>query len=92
MHAGPQNPVSYRLTRGWGSRCKPLRDKYRFLLFDDKEVEVQAYLMATFQRDPDKKYVNIYSVLIGALIRRAGRAEPPKIALLRSRETCPAVA
>jgi hypothetical protein len=54
----------------------------------DLGVRVQAFLFATFQRNPDMKYLHIYGVLINQWSRSAVDSEPPKITLPRLRETC----
>lgn len=54
----------------------------------DLEVKVQAFLFAAFQRNPDKKYFHIYSVLIDAWLRSAADTEPPKIFVPRSQTAC----
>jgi hypothetical protein len=56
----------------------------------DLEVMVQAFLFATFQRNPDMKYFHVYSVLIDSWSRRAADTEPPKITLPRPQQTCAA--
>jgi hypothetical protein len=54
----------------------------------DLKVAVQTYLLATFRRNPNTS-IEVYSVLIGAWLRRAAHANPPEIALPRSRESLP---
>jgi hypothetical protein len=55
----------------------------------DLEVEVQAFLLATYRRNPETS-IKVYSLLIGACMRGAAHTEPPKITLPRPRETCQA--
>jgi hypothetical protein len=54
----------------------------------DLAVEIQAFLLASLLRNPDTR-VDVYSVLIGAWMRRAGHTEPPKITVPSSRQACP---
>jgi hypothetical protein len=51
----------------------------------DLAVEVQAFLLATMRLNPDTK-IDIYSLLIGAWMRRVGHTEPPKITIPGGKE------
>ena len=53
-------------------------------------VEIQAFLVASLVRNPDKKTVDVYSLLIGAWMRQVGQTEPPKITLPRPLQSCEA--
>jgi hypothetical protein len=65
-----------------------LEEKKVRLTAPDLTVEVQAFLLASLLRNPEK--VEVYSVLIGAWMRQAGHTEPPRIKLPDASPLCPA--
>jgi hypothetical protein len=67
-----------------------LEEKKVRLTAPDVMVEVQAFLLASLLRNPEK--IEVYSILIGAWIRQTAHAEPPKIKLPGRSPLCPAVA
>jgi hypothetical protein len=54
----------------------------------DLAVEIQAFLVASLVRNPDTKKIDVYSLLIGAWMRRVGQTEPPRITLPPSLQPC----
>jgi len=73
--ASSQEPTGFKIK----NVERMLEERRVRLVAPDLTVEVHAFLLASLLRDPDK--IEVYSVLIGAWMRRAGHTEPPRIKL-----------